>query len=98
MSGFLHIFDRQQILTGKRIYSTKRLPSSTGADASPESVKSVKFVHFECDRETEKPVVKAEPDVTVPPKSRPVPAVSGGEFKCFSSDNAAEIATTASDI
>ncbi|KAJ0621073.1 putative protein LONGIFOLIA [Helianthus annuus] len=69
MSGFLHIFDRQQILTGKRIYSTKRLPSSTGADASPESVKSVKsvkFVHSNAIRETEKPVVKAEPDVTVP--------------------------------
>ncbi|KAJ0791289.1 putative protein LONGIFOLIA [Helianthus annuus] len=69
MSGFLHIFDRQQILTGKRIYSTKRLPSSTGADASPESVKSVKsvkFVHSNAIRETEKPVVKAEPDVPVP--------------------------------
>nr|GEU57061.1 protein longifolia 1 [Tanacetum cinerariifolium] len=29
MSGFLHIFDRQQILSGKRIYSHKRLPPST---------------------------------------------------------------------
>lgn len=28
MSGFLQIFDRHQILTGKRLYSTKRLPSS----------------------------------------------------------------------
>ena len=26
MTGFLQIFDRHQILTGKRIYSTKRLP------------------------------------------------------------------------
>ncbi|KAJ9543464.1 hypothetical protein OSB04_023171 [Centaurea solstitialis] len=40
MSGFLHIFDRQQILAGKRIYATKRLPSSAGVTASPESVKS----------------------------------------------------------
>ncbi|KAI3668097.1 hypothetical protein L6452_43172 [Arctium lappa] len=40
MSGFLHIFDRQQILAGKRIYATKRLPPSTGVTASPESVKS----------------------------------------------------------
>ncbi|GJS89156.1 protein longifolia 1, partial [Tanacetum coccineum] len=29
MSGFLHIFDRQQILSGKRVYSHKRLPPST---------------------------------------------------------------------
>ncbi|KAL9997397.1 putative protein LONGIFOLIA [Helianthus debilis subsp. tardiflorus] len=29
MSGFLYNFDRQQILTGKRISSTKCLPSST---------------------------------------------------------------------
>ncbi|KAL4588117.1 hypothetical protein LXL04_000997 [Taraxacum kok-saghyz] len=56
MSGFLHIFDRQQILAGKRIYSAKRLPPSTvsssscirslhrfatGVTASPESIKSV---------------------------------------------------------
>ncbi|XP_071721127.1 uncharacterized protein [Rutidosis leptorrhynchoides] len=41
MSGFLHIFDRQQILAGKRIHSTKRLTPSTGMLTSPESVKSV---------------------------------------------------------
>ncbi|KAI3709194.1 hypothetical protein L2E82_38953 [Cichorium intybus] len=41
MSGFLHIFDRQQILAGKRIYSTKRLPPCTGFTASPEPVKSI---------------------------------------------------------
>lgn len=28
MAGFLQIFDRHQLLTGKRLYSTKRLPSS----------------------------------------------------------------------
>lgn len=26
MAGFFQIFDRHQILTGKRLYSTKRLP------------------------------------------------------------------------
>lgn len=26
MAGFFQIFDRQQLLTGKRIYSIKRLP------------------------------------------------------------------------
>jgi hypothetical protein len=29
MAGFLQIFDRQQIITGKRLYATKRLPLST---------------------------------------------------------------------
>lgn len=28
MAGFLQIFDRHQILAGKRLYSTKRLPPS----------------------------------------------------------------------
>lgn len=28
MAGFLQIFDRHQILAGKRVYSTKRLPPS----------------------------------------------------------------------
>ncbi|KAK9057346.1 hypothetical protein SSX86_022181 [Deinandra increscens subsp. villosa] len=57
MSGFLQIFDRQQILAGKRIYSTKRLPPSpsTSVDASPESVKSVKSVKSKAIREMEKP-------------------------------------------
>lgn len=43
MSGFLHIFDRQQILSGKRIYSHKRLPPSTleGVVAVSSPVKSV---------------------------------------------------------
>lgn len=29
MGGFLQIFDRNQILAGKRLYATKRLPPST---------------------------------------------------------------------
>lgn len=62
MSGFLHIFDRQQILAGKRICSPKRLPPSTAVTASPESVKSVQSTVI---REIEKPV-PAETVVTVP--------------------------------
>ncbi|XP_021911597.1 protein LONGIFOLIA 1 [Carica papaya] len=36
MAGFLHIFDRHQILTGKRLYATKRLPPSPVVESSPE--------------------------------------------------------------
>ncbi|KAM7255937.1 hypothetical protein ACFE04_011678 [Oxalis oulophora] len=36
MAGFLQIFDRQQILSGKRLY-TKRLPPSTCVESEPES-------------------------------------------------------------
>ncbi|KAI3526674.1 hypothetical protein L1887_05935 [Cichorium endivia] len=62
MSGFLHIFDRQQILAGKRIYSTKRLPPSTGFTASPEPVKSIQSTAI---REIKKPE-PAEAVVSVP--------------------------------
>nr|XP_043611421.1 uncharacterized protein LOC122583047 [Erigeron canadensis] len=62
MSGFLHIFDRQQILSNKRIYSTKRLPPSTSVDTSPESVKSVKSSPI---KPVEK-IVTVEPVVSVP--------------------------------
>ncbi|KAJ0520184.1 putative protein LONGIFOLIA [Helianthus annuus] len=51
MSGFLQIFDRQQILAGKRIHSTKRLPSSTAVVASSETESS-----------GYSPVVSASPD------------------------------------
>lgn len=34
MAGFLQIFDRNQILNGKRLYATKRLPPSPAVDAS----------------------------------------------------------------
>ncbi|KAI7727506.1 hypothetical protein M8C21_026357, partial [Ambrosia artemisiifolia] len=40
MSGFLQIFDRQQLLAGKRIHSNKRLPPSTFVGASPEAKSS----------------------------------------------------------
>ncbi|KAJ1385532.1 hypothetical protein SESBI_41597 [Sesbania bispinosa] len=39
MAGFLQIFDRHQILSGKRIYSAKRLPLPPAPDSSPESEK-----------------------------------------------------------
>jgi hypothetical protein len=35
MAGFLQIFDRQQIITGKRLYATKRLPLSTVSFNNP---------------------------------------------------------------
>ncbi|XP_076908763.1 uncharacterized protein LOC143565781 [Bidens hawaiensis] len=62
MSGFLHIFDRQQILAGKRVYSTKRLP------ASPESVN----VNSTASKETEKPKPAPVEPPSTPPRS-PLP-------------------------
>ncbi|XP_062085155.1 protein LONGIFOLIA 1 [Humulus lupulus] len=41
MAGFLQIFDRNQILAGKRLYSTKRLPPSVSVDSSSESEKTI---------------------------------------------------------
>ncbi|KAL9395775.1 hypothetical protein Peur_010028 [Populus x canadensis] len=41
MAGFLQIFDRHQIITGKRLYATRRLPSSMGVDSTPKSEKSM---------------------------------------------------------
>ncbi|XP_076927899.1 uncharacterized protein LOC143591633 [Bidens hawaiensis] len=63
MSGFLHIFDRQQILAGKRVYSTKRLTSS------PESVKSVQSTASS--REIENPKPKPKPVPVEPPSTPP---------------------------
>ncbi|XP_027365673.1 protein LONGIFOLIA 1 [Abrus precatorius] len=36
MAGFLQIFDRHQILTGKRIYSAKRLPPASNPSPEPD--------------------------------------------------------------
>ncbi|XP_060172155.1 protein LONGIFOLIA 1 isoform X1 [Lycium barbarum] len=41
MGGFLQLFDRNHILAGKRLYSTKRLPHFTVPDDSSESNKFV---------------------------------------------------------
>ncbi|EYU46536.1 hypothetical protein ABFS82_04G033400 [Erythranthe guttata] len=40
MAGFLHLFDRHQIVTGKRLYSAKRLPPSPMYDTTSESERS----------------------------------------------------------
>ncbi|PIN12846.1 hypothetical protein CDL12_14546 [Handroanthus impetiginosus] len=40
MAGFLQLFDRHQILSGKRHYSAKRLPSFPVVDSASESEKS----------------------------------------------------------
>ncbi|XP_051120987.1 protein LONGIFOLIA 1-like [Andrographis paniculata] len=40
MAGFLQIFDRHQIMIGKRLYSAKRLTPSQSADSTSESDKS----------------------------------------------------------
>ncbi|PWA71755.1 hypothetical protein CTI12_AA274730 [Artemisia annua] len=42
MSGFLQIFDRQQLLAGKRVHSAKRLLPSTDVGAPLQIVSSVK--------------------------------------------------------
>ncbi|KAJ8899393.1 hypothetical protein K2173_018367 [Erythroxylum novogranatense] len=36
MAGFLQIFDRPNVLTGKRLYATKRLPPSLLVDSTPD--------------------------------------------------------------
>lgn len=61
MAGFLQIFDRHQILTGKRIYSAKRLPPSDVANSSPEPL------HF-----VSSPAKCREVE-TQPPRSAPSP-------------------------
>ncbi|XP_044484627.1 protein LONGIFOLIA 1 [Mangifera indica] len=54
MAGFLQIFDRHHLLTGKRIYSTKRLPSTPAVDSAVESENSVESSPA-VSRELEKP-------------------------------------------
>ncbi|GMI69338.1 hypothetical protein HRI_000603200 [Hibiscus trionum] len=41
MAGFLQIFDRHQNLTGKRLYSTKRLPPPPASETTSEEEKAV---------------------------------------------------------
>lgn len=52
MAGFLQLFDRHQIITGKRLYATKRLPPSSAIDYTSESEKLVGSPAFS--RELEK--------------------------------------------
>ncbi|OMP08811.1 hypothetical protein COLO4_06099 [Corchorus olitorius] len=41
MAGFFQIFDRHQLLTGKRLYSTKRLPPSPASETTSEQEQTV---------------------------------------------------------
>ncbi|XP_042518300.1 protein LONGIFOLIA 2-like [Macadamia integrifolia] len=41
MAGFLQLFDRHQILSGKRLYATKRLPPSPAVDSTTQSEISI---------------------------------------------------------
>ncbi|XP_010279298.1 PREDICTED: protein LONGIFOLIA 1-like [Nelumbo nucifera] len=41
MAGFLQLFDRHQLLAGKRLYSTKRLPPSQAVDSTTQSENSL---------------------------------------------------------
>lgn len=56
MAGFLQIFDRHQLLTGKRLYSTKRLPSPSSSPAvDSESEMAVESPSISTQLEKEKP-------------------------------------------
>ncbi|KAL4309106.1 hypothetical protein GQ457_01G052910 [Hibiscus cannabinus] len=52
MGGFFQIFDRHQILTGKRLHSIKRLPSTASREATSEQEKSVESPVTPKDRST----------------------------------------------
>ncbi|KAM7501391.1 hypothetical protein LguiB_000295 [Lonicera macranthoides] len=68
MTGFFQLFDRNQLLTGKRLYTTKRLPSSVAADSSSETEKSV-----------ESPAISRE--LVTPPSTRSLTSPSPERFK-----------------
>ncbi|XP_057423870.1 protein LONGIFOLIA 1-like [Lotus japonicus] len=74
MAGFLQIFDRHQILSPKRIYSTKRLPPPpTPPDSSPEAL-----------QHGVSPAREAQPEpkvVVVTKANPPPPALPVLEFK-----------------
>ncbi|XP_039042980.1 protein LONGIFOLIA 2-like isoform X2 [Hibiscus syriacus] len=55
MAGFLQIFDRQQLPTGKRLYSTKRLPPSPSSETTSEEEKAVEspFTKGELEEQTQ---------------------------------------------
>ncbi|KAH0978340.1 hypothetical protein GBA52_028059 [Prunus armeniaca] len=72
MAGFLQIFDRHQLLTGKRLYSTKRLPSSAAVVASPEPESTTRSP--EISKELEKqPLNKTAPS---PDRSKQTPPLT----------------------
>ncbi|KAK8635851.1 hypothetical protein V6N13_004566 [Hibiscus sabdariffa] len=65
MGGFFHIFDRHQILTGKRLQTIKRLPSTASREATSEQEKNV-----------ESPPTKKETDKQPQGRSTPSPESS----------------------
>ncbi|XWS76333.1 hypothetical protein CRYUN_Cryun01aG0167000 [Craigia yunnanensis] len=72
MAGFLQIFDRHQILTGKRLYSTKRLPPTPASDTTAEQEKTVESPAIA--RELEKqPQGRSAPS---PDRSKQSPVIS----------------------
>ncbi|GJY46108.1 longifolia 1-like protein [Tanacetum coccineum] len=64
MSGFLQIFDRQQLLAGKRVHSTKRLLPSTDVGASPEIVSSVNSSKLDKNVETNNAKIQSKSPVS----------------------------------
>ncbi|CAK9157309.1 unnamed protein product [Ilex paraguariensis] len=69
MAGFLQLFDRHQILTGKRLYGTKRLPPATVLATMPESQKSVGSPAISTELEKTKqtrPMASPSPDRSKP--------------------------------
>ncbi|KAL2510744.1 hypothetical protein Adt_16344 [Abeliophyllum distichum] len=76
MAGFLQIFDRHQILTGKHLYSPKRLPPSSGVVASSESGISA-TTSPEISRELGKP----KPANPMASPSQELPRVSPAEMR-----------------
>ncbi|XP_050364433.1 protein LONGIFOLIA 1 [Argentina anserina] len=68
MAGFLQIFDRHQILNGKRLYSTKRLPPSAAVVASsPEPSSNVL------------PEISKELEIQPLPQNKPTPSPDRGK-------------------
>ncbi|PIN15900.1 hypothetical protein CDL12_11460 [Handroanthus impetiginosus] len=72
MAGFLQIFDRHQILTGKRLYSAKRLPPTAAVDTTSESGKSTPASPASS-RDSEKPI---QPHTVATPSPPPPPAAA----------------------
>ncbi|KAF5195011.1 Longifolia 1-like [Thalictrum thalictroides] len=72
MAGFLQIFDRHQLLAGKRIYTTKRLPSSPVTDSA--SSQELSTLSLSKEGELDKKVqsspecVKSSPEPATAPK------------------------------
>ncbi|KAL7126663.1 hypothetical protein ABFS83_14G202400 [Erythranthe nasuta] len=73
MAGFLQIFDRHHILTGKRFYSTKRLPPPPLVDTTTSE--SEKSAPQSPPTDSHKPLQKSKqtPAAELPPAKPPLP-------------------------